>query len=574
MKSWVNLVFVTVFSIVSFALQAEAKDTKYAPKPSYVAKLPLPKKGGTAYLSLGSNPKTMNPILSNDSVSMTLDPLFYATLLYEDVGNLVLDPWLAESLMISDDKKNYTFTLRADAKWQDGTPITTDDVKFTFDTMMNPKVDAAPMRAYWQGVTLEVKDPRTFTFKVAEPQFDTLRSLGYFNPIQKKLFASESDFNKAKGILNPIGSGPYKLKSFSRDQKIELERIKDWWGNNVPSQARRFNADLMVFRILPEQNIEYERFIKGELDVLQFQPNNIETYVMKVKGTDKDKFGDKPGSGKTLWATEVMNKSPRPYSFVAWNMKRPLFKSKKTRQALAHLADVKLISDKVYYGYMIQTTSPFGSLSMNADQTLRQPGKMLSYDLKKALAILKEDGWADTDGDNIIDKVIDGKKTPFKFELRFNSNNQSRGKVAQILKESFKRAGIEITVRAMEWNAHLADIDNRAFDAVVMGWLPTPYSNPRQIWHTDSEKEHGSNYVSYSNPKVDELIPKANAETDLNKRAKLLQEIGRIIYDDQPYLFLFEPRSVVMAANSRLKSPAWSMEYDVGPSWDIYQYAP
>jgi ABC-type transport system substrate-binding protein len=572
MKSWVNLTFVTVFSVVAFGIQANAKETKYVPKAGFIEKLPVPKKGGIAYLSLNANPKVMNPVLSNDANSSTFDPLFFASLMIEDSGSLAIIPYLAESVTVSEDKKAYTYTLNANAKWEDGTPVTTDDVKFSFDTMMNPKVDAAAQRAYWQGVTLEVKDPRTFTFKVSEPQFDTFRSLGYFYPVQKKQFAGESDYNKAKGILAPVTSGPYKLKSFSRDQKVEIERVKDWWGSKHPTLSKIFNADTVVFRIVPDANLEYERFIKGELDALQFEGPNIETYVMKVKGADKDKFGAKPGSGKPLFNVEVANKSPRPYYYVGWNLRKPIFKSKKTRQALAQLADVKQISDKVFYGYYIQTTSPFGSTSMNSDQTLRTPGKMFAYDVKKAIAMLKEDGWADSDGDNILDKTIDGKKTPFKFELKYNSNNVSRGKIAQILKENFKKAGVELVIRSVEWNALLSDLETRQFEAVIMGWTSTPYPNPRQIWHTDSEKDQGSNMVAYSNPKVDELIGKANLETDLTKRSKIMQEINRILYDDQPYMWLVEPRAVLMGLNSRLKSPVWAMEYSSGPSWEAYQY--
>lgn len=574
MKSWVNLSFVAVFSVVvAIGSKAEAtKEIKYVPKPGFVEKLPLPKKGGTALLSISNNPKVMNPMLSSDANSSTFDPLFFATLMSEDLGTLSIQPYLAESVAISADKKTYTYTLNAKAKWQDGTPVTTDDVKFTFDTLMNPKVDAAAQRAYWQGVTLEVKDPRTFSFKVPEPQFDTFRSLSYFAPIQKKQFASETDFNKAKGILNPVGSGPYKLKTFSRDQKVELELVKDWWGNSIPAQARRFNAEVVSFRVMTEPTIEYERFLKGELDALQFLANNIETYVMKVKGSDKDKFGTKANSGKSLWYTEVTNKSPTPYTYIGWNLRKPLFNSKKTRQALAHLADVKQISDKVYYGYYVQTTSSFGSFALNSDQSLRQPGKMMAYDLKKAVAMLKEDGWADTDGDNILDKTVDGKKVPFRFEVKTNANNPSRVKIAQILKETYRKAGIDMNVRAMEWNAYLTDIDNRNFEAIIMGWTSTPYPNPRQIWHSASEKDQGSNFIGYSNPKVDELIGKANLETDLNKRAKIMQEINRILYDEQPYCWLVEPRAVMIGLNSKLKSSVWAMEYDSGPSWDVYQF--
>jgi ABC-type transport system substrate-binding protein len=549
---------------------ALAKPTTYTPKPSSYEKLPEAKKGGTVFMTLSNNPKVMNPVLSSDANSSTFDGLFFASLFTEDSDNLNPLPYLAESYTVSADRKTYTFTLNKNAKWQDGAPVTSADLKFTFDTIMDPKTDAAPQRAYWQGVTLEVKDTHTIVFKVKEPRFDTLRTLYLFTAIQKKQFEKEKNFNQAKDIMNPIGNGPFKLKGFSRDQKVDIERNKEWWGNSLPHMKNRWNMDNIVFRIIPDTNLNYERFVKGEVDIMDFGGPGIEIFAKRVRSSDKSKVGDGPTSGKAVWATEIENNAPRGFSYVGWNLRKPMFKSKKTRQALAHLADVKDIADKVFYGFHYQSSSPFGSLTMNSDADLRK--SMFPFDTRKAIALLKEDGWADTDNDGVLDKVIDGKKVPFKFTLKFNSNNPARGKIAQILQQNFKRAGIQIDIRSMEWNAYLEDVDKREFDAIVMGWTATPYPNPRQIWHTDSEKDRGSNFVGYSNKNVDELIDKANVETDLAKRAKILQEINRILYDDQPYMWLTEPRSMLAGFNKKVTSPVWAMTYDVGPPVDVYRF--
>lgn len=548
-----------------------AKETKYVPKTSSYEKLPTAKKGGTLVLSLSNNPKVINPIISDDANSTTLEPFLWATLFAEDLDTLAPIPYLAESYTISADRKTYTFTLNKNAKWEDGSPVTAEDVKWAFDQIMNPKVDAAALRSFLQGITAEVKDAHTVVYKVEVPKFDTLRILYLQQAVQKKQFANEKDFNKARGIMNPIGNGPYKFKSLKRDQQVELERNKEWWGYQLPHFKNRFNADRVVFKVVTDPNLEYERFVKGDLDLMEFTGQSYEVYARKVKGTDKARFGDKPGTGKP-WTMVQENKAPRGFTYLGWNLRKPIFSSKKTRQALAHLVDTKEIADKVFFGYAYQSTSPFGSLTMNSAPELRQAGKMLTHDTKKAVALLREDGWADTDNDNILDKTLDGKKVPFRFELKYNSNNPARGKIAQILRENFKKAGIDITIRAMEWNAYLSDIDNRQFDAIVMAWTATPYPNPRQIWHTDSEKNNGSNFVGYSNPKVDELIDKANVEFDLAKRAKILHEINRILYDDQPYTWLVEPKALIAGFTSKVKSPVWAMAYDVSPPFDLYTY--
>lgn len=550
-----------------------AKEIKFSYKTTAYDKLPTAKKGGTLLDTLSNNPKVLNPVLSADANSAAIEGFVWARLFAEDSETLTAIPYLATGYTISADRKSYTFTLNKNAKWEDGSPVTTADIKFTFDTQMNPKVDAAPLRSYWEGVKLEVVDEAIFKFSVETPKFDTLRQLYLFNPIQAKQFAGEPDFNKAKGILQPVGNGPYRLKSFSRDQKLELERVKDWWGFSLPAFKNRFNADLVSLKIVTDANLEYERFVKGDQDTMSFGSNAYEIFATKVRGSDKERIGTKPGDGKLVWAGEFENKAPRGFSYIGWNLKRTLFQSKKTRQALARLIDYQQIIDKVMYGYAFQSTSPFGSKTLNSDPELRKAGKMLTFDRKKAIELLREDGWADTDHDNILDKSIDGQRVPFKFVLRFNSNNPARGKIAQIVKENFKAAGIEVDIRSMEWNAYLADIDSRNFDAIIMGWTGTAYPNPKQVWATESEKNQGSNFGSYSNSQVDALIAQANLEFDLLKRSKILHQINDLIYDDQPYSFLVEGRSMLAGFNKKIKAPTWAMAYDVGPPTDIYTFA-
>lgn len=572
-RAWLSLVAAQGFVLVSLVFVGgaalAAKEMKYVPKPSSFEKLPAATKGGTLVTTISNNPKVINPILSDDANSSALEPFLWATLFTEDRDTLAPLPYLAESYTVSADRKFYTFTLNKNAKWEDGTPVTAEDVKFSFETLMNPKTDSAALRSYLQGVTIHEAKGNTVTFKVETPKFDTLRTLYLTQAIQKKQFEKEPDFNRARGVMQPIGNGPYKFVSLKRDQQVELERNKEWWGYSLPHFKNRWNADRIILKIVPDSNLEYERFVKGDLDLMAFNGTSYEVFARKVKGTDKARFADKPGMGKP-WTAIEENKAPRGYTYVGWNLRKPMFSSKKTRQALAHLADTKEVAEKVYFGYAYQSTSPFGSLTMNSAPELRN--KMFTFDVKKAVALLKEDGWADTDKDNVLDKMINGQKVPFRFEVKYNSNNPARGKIAQILKENFKKAGVDISIRSMEWNAYLSDIDNRQFDAIIMGWTATPYPNPRQTWHTDSEKNKGSNFGAYSNKKVDELIDKANLEFDLAKRAKILQEINRILYDEQPYMWLVEPKALIAAFSPKVKSSVWSMTYDIDPPIDIYSY--
>lgn len=550
------------------------KESKYVSGKSSFEKLPAQPKGGTLYDSLGGNPKVINPLLRTDNNSFLTEKYLWLYLMDQDPDTLKFIPALAESLTISADKKSYTFVLNAAAKWQDGTPVTTEDVKFTFDTMMDPKSNTAVRRVYYEGVKLTIKDARTFTFFVPEPKFFTLEFMCTFRTLNKKQYENEKDFNSAKAVMQPIGNGPYKLTVFQRDQRLEFERVKDWWGDQVPNLKNRWNYDKVVLRLITDPSLLYERFLKGEVDLMTFAGPGLETFVQKARGSDKAKIGTSPKDGKDLWADEFKNKAPRGYDYIGWNLRNPMFASVKTRKALAHLIDVASIIEKVKFGYAIPSTSPFGSLTANSAPELRKAGKLITYDLKKAMALLKEDGWADSNGDNILDKKINGQQVDFKFTLKYNSNNPARGKIAQILKENYKKAGIEVTIRAMEWNAYLDDIYKRQFDAIVMAWTGVVVPNAKQIWHSSSEANQGSNAVGYNNPKVDALIDKSNLELDPKKRPALMQEINRLIYEDQPYAFLTEPRSLVAGFNKKLKSSRWVMDYSVEPPTDIYSIAP
>lgn len=532
--------------------------------------LPPAKKGGTMVIALSNNPKVMNPVLSQDANSAEVEGYLFASLLMMDGDSLNYLPYLAEKYEVSKDHKTYTFTLNPKAQWQDGTPVTAHDVKFTFDKIMDPKVDAAQTRVYFEGTTLTVLGDHKFQFVVQNPKFSTLMTLALFKPIQKKQFENEPNFNLSKNMLKPISNTAYQLVGFSRDQKVEFELNPNWWGFQYRHFKNIMNAQRVILKIVTDPSLQYEKFIKGDIDVIDLSSTGIEIYANKVRGVDAARVGQSATEGKSVWANHFDNKGLRPYMYLGWNHKNSLFSSVEVRKALGHLVDYQQIINKVYYGYFFQCTSPFGSKSMFSDADLRKPGKMISFDRKKGIELLKKEGWADTDGDNVLDRVVNGKKVPFRFSLKYNSNNPLRAKVAQIIRENFKAAGIDVQIMAVEWNAYIEDVSKKNFEAFILGWLPSLTMNPKQVWHTDSAKDEGSNYISYSNPKVDVLIEKVNAEFDLKKRVKIFQELNRLIYSDQPYTFLVEPGYVIGGFNSKLKSSRWVMDYSQGPDTSLY----
>jgi peptide/nickel transport system substrate-binding protein/microcin C transport system substrate-binding protein len=542
-------------------------DAAPAAKGSVYARLPVPKKGGVFYDVTKINPVTLNPLIEKNLEDRELISYLFMPLMSRDPDTYDRIPALAEKVESTKDNKEHVFTLRKDAKWTDGTPVTADDVVFTFQKTMDPKVEAAAQRSFLSGVSIEKVDTLRVKFKVETPKFNSLDFIASLTPIQKKQFENESDFNKSREGLRPIGNTGYKFKSASRDQNVIFEYVPGWWGEKDPEYRATHNFETIHFRVIPDDTLAYERMLKGEIDTMTISADKFAT---QVRGVDKERVGTQANSGKTIWADQFKSNGSLPWFGMALNYKNPIF-TQKTRQAIAHLVDYETVIQKAFFGLTQKCLTPFGSNGPNLDPKRKSSEKQYKFDAEVAMTLLKADGWADTDGDNILDKKIDGKTVPFKFEFKYSAANGPANSTAQILKESFKKAGIQMSLRPSEGAALYKDFEEKNFDATFMGWGGgSIFPDPRQIWHSSSAQGNGSNSVSYSNPKVDALIDQANLEFDRKKRAKMLQEIGNILYEDLPYIFLVERKFVLQLIHSRIQSPKWIFNFGTSVAKDLF----
>lgn len=197
--------------------------------------------------------------------------------------------------------------------------------------------------------------------------------------------------------------------------------------------------------------------------------------------------------------------------------------------------------------------------------------KKVDYDPQGALKILNSLGWKDTDGDGFLDKVIDGKKIKFTFTLLEPLGDFI--KYLTIYKEDAKKVGIEIEIKQIEWNSFIKLLDERKFDAVRLAWGAGD-GDPdfKQVWHSDSIANAGSNFVGYRNAEVDKLIDKSRLIYDRKERIKIQQRISEIISSEDPYLFLFAGKSTLYGHNARIKKEVETLTYAVGQKfWTISQ---
>jgi ABC-type transport system substrate-binding protein len=529
-------------------------------------KFPVPKKGGTFTDVLSMTPRTMIPMLATDMTSIEMAGLIYLPLFSKDGQTWEDYPALAEKLEISKDRKTYTYTLNAKAQWSDGSPVTSDDIDFTFQKLMDPKTDSAALRSYYEGMQFEKVDARIFRFKIQKPKYNTLTSLNEFQPLQKKQFEKEPDFNKSKETLRPLGNGPYRFKSLSRDQRVVFERDQNWWAKDLPAFKSRFNFDVLQFKIIQDPTLSYEKLLQGEIDQNTLTSDQ---FVTQVNGVDRERFGKSPRDGKKVWADKLKTAGPMGWLGMALNLKNPMLSSLRTRKGLAYLIDYVSITDKAFYGTMEQSVSPFNSASDHVHPSLKDPVNRYRFDPKKAAELFEQDGWKKDPSSPVLVKDINGKKVPFKLQLKFPLASPAQSKSAQMLKEVFKKQGVELELRAMDVTALYKDFEDSNFEAALMAWSGSMEPDPKQLWASTSI-QGGSNKVSFSNPKVDALIEKANYEFNRNSRKKILQEIGKILYEELPYIFICERHFILQGMNSRIKSPVWIEKFGSSSAKELF----
>ncbi len=504
--------------------------------------------GGTFYQVMSAEPETLNPITSTDAYGQILENITLDGLLWLNADTYEWEPGLAEKWEISKDGMTITFNLRKDVKFHDGKPLTAEDVKFSFDYIQDDKFKAVAKRPYFEnfsGVT--IIDPYTVRFNAKEKYFNNLNvisSVGFMPILPKHIYGDpNAKLNKVM-----IGSGPYKIDKYDKAKGITLKRNKEWWGNTVYPGAYKF--DEIYYRFVKDENTRLEMIKKGQIDFDAITP---EAYSKKAVG---DPWG------KTALTVKTENLAPKSYGYVAWNLLNPLFQDKNVRIALAMLMNRDLMNEKFRYGMSIPATGPWYQQNPYADKNV----KAIPFDPKKAGELLAKAGWKDEDKNGTLEKTIDGKKVEFNFSLLLG--NRDNEKYMTMYKEDLKKAGINMEIKNVEFNSLLKAVDEKKFDSLLLGWTGGSVDlDPKQIWHSDSSKTGGSNFISYSNKEVDKLIDKARKELDKPKRIKMLQEVYRKIADDAPYAFLFNEKYVLYAHTSRMQMQKPTYQYDVGSSF-------
>ncbi|MES2802144.1 MAG: ABC transporter substrate-binding protein [Bdellovibrionota bacterium] len=508
-------------------------------------------KGGTFNYNFDAEPESLHPIMSGDTYEQYFSEYVHDSLCINDPNTWEYKPRLAEKWDISKDGLVFTFFLRKDAFFHNGDPVTADDVKFSLETIRDPKHQALNTVPYIEKISkVEVLDKHTIRFTSSEKYFQTLGSLcGIIKVLPKSVYG---DINKSvKMQKEAIGAGPYKLEKYDKGQVIVVKKFDKWYGWNDPALKGWFNFDQVNFRFTKEDTIMAERLKKGELDYVKFGGTDA---FLKATGKPFKKTFD-GGKFKTY---AVVNEMPKSYGYIGFNFKDPILADKNVRLAFAHLVNRAEMNKKFFENLNDLATGPVSVKSIQAADT-----KAIEFSPVKAKELLTKAGWTDADKNGILEKTINGQKTELK--LSFIYANKDSEKQWTIVKEDCKKAGIDIELKLLEWNTFIKNVDDRTMQLWAMGWGGGDVEmDPKQIWHSSSASKGGSNYGTYSNPEVDKLIDEGRQELDSKKRTVIFKKAYTLIAKDVPYVFLFNRKYEYYAQSKKVQTPGETFKYDFG----------
>ncbi len=524
-------------------------------------------------IHISADPDKLNSITSTAANASEIERNIFASLLDNELDSpFTIIPGLAKGRPLIEEITegkykgglNITYELREIAKWDNGSPVTVDDIIFTLKVIKNPKVDCEHLRSYYDFIK-EVKtyddNNRKFTF-VCEGKYFQSEVWSAITPYPEYLYdpgkimrkftyeqmsdAKEVEklkgnpdiikfaeqFNSEKFAREPegvLGAGPYKLEKWITGQRVILKKKDNYWGEAIAAENPEYAnfPDKIIFEIINDPSSALAA-LKGEkLDVMSsFKTKDFIELEQDEKLNTKYNL-DKP--------TQLV------YSYIGLNTRDPKLSDVKVRRALAYLIDIDQIIEKISYGLATRIAGPTSPQRPYYNSDL----KLIPFDIAEGNKLLDEAGWKDTDGDGVRDKTINGKKTKLSLVVKMPSGNDVAERILLLYQENCKKAGVEISIAQKEWTVFLDEIKAHNFDAYLGNWISHPLSDdPKQIWHTTSYNG-GSNYVGFGDQKSDEVIDKLRYELDENKRNEYYKEFQRLVYEAQPYIFMSTPLNKV-----------------------------
>ncbi|MBI4183569.1 MAG: ABC transporter substrate-binding protein [Proteobacteria bacterium] len=493
---------------------------KYGPSFTHFAYAnPDAPKGGTVTLSAIGTFDTFNPFTLKGVPAEGIDDTF-ETLMVSSADEAFSEYGLiAETIEYPPDRSWVAFTLRREARWHDGRPVTPEDVIFSFETL---KRDGRPFyRAYYRDVAKAEKvGERTVRFTFTGGDNRELPLIVGQLPILPRHYWQGRDFTKTT-LEPPLGSGPYRVESFEPGRSVTFSRVKDYWGEKLPVRRGLNNFDLIRYEYYRDATVALEAFKAGAFDFRQ--ENSAKNWATAY---------DFPAARRgQVWLEKIPHEIPTGMQAFVFNTRRGLFRDRRVRRALAYAFDFEWSNENLFYGQYTRTESYFSNSEL-ASRGLPQgeeleileryrgripdevftaeyhapstaPPDSLRGNLLKGLKLLDEAGWV------VRDLKLVNRETgqPFRFEILLVSPQFER--IALPFAASLRRLGIEASVRTVDTAQYVKRIERFDFDVVVnvFGQSLSPGNEQRDYWGSEKADEPGSrNLIGVKDRVIDDLV--------------------------------------------------------------------
>ncbi|MGA8430805.1 MAG: ABC transporter substrate-binding protein [Candidatus Sulfotelmatobacter sp.] len=472
----------------------------------------------TLVMVIESSPTNLDPRIGLDAQSERVDDLIFDDLLSRG-NDLNVAPGLAERWDIPD-PLTYVFHLRRGVKFHDGRPLSSRDVKWTFDSLMQGKVRSTKAAVYRFVDRIEAPDEDTVIFHMKEPSATLLWNLSD-GAIGIVPYGSGGEVT-----LHPIGSGPFKFVSAETDKEVILERNDNYWGGSPKLERVRF-------AVVPDETTRALELRKGSADIAisSLTPDT-------VRALERDSHLQVEQAAGTVLA------------YLGFNLRDPILKDVRVRQAIAYALDRQPMIEYLWRGAALPARSilPPQSWAFNSDVAT------YPHNIEKARQILDTAGYRETNGE--------------RFHLTMKTGTDANGRLTiAVMQQQLRSVGIVLDIRSAEFATFFSDVTHGSFQLYCcLRWIggnedPDIFE---YAFHSVKFPPNGANRGFFSNPRVDTLIDEARREVDEDKRKSLYAEVQSILAEQLPYIDLWYLDNVLVhnkrVSNLRL-NPAGNYDF-------------
>jgi len=461
--------------------------------------------GGTLRVAAGGEPDVLNSLITTSGYSGRILGLVNEGLI-AFTPRLDWEPVLASSWEWLDEGLTLRFHLRAGINWSDGQPFSAYDVERSYELFTDPVIASSRRSNFVDMLSCTALDSVTVEMRFKQKSRDQLFNANI--PLLPAHIVDELDREQVENWpinRKPVGLGPFKVESWDSGERIVLVRNPYYWRHPKPY------LDRMIFEFTPEQTVRLLKLESGEVDLVENIPPKDEA---RLKKTAKD--------------IKIYPLSGRRFAYLCYNLKRPFLDDVRVRRAISHAIDRRAFTENLMFG----RAQPAASIIVPAlgwahDSSL----PVDAYDPDLSRKLLEEAGFADTDGDKVVER--DGKA--FEIGITTRTGDPVRENGILILQENLSRVGIKVKLNLMELSTALTEVRKGNFDIYYGHYNSRMSVDPTSLVTTGGV----SNWGAYSNPRIDELVQEGLREMDVQRAKEIWYQFQNVFAQDQPWTMLY-----------------------------------